>query len=426
LGQSWEGIGRMRILHINKFFSPLGGAETIMLEEAKAFEKEGHEIFFYATDKKPFFDENLPYISKFSKYTNYSSLSPVNMVKSLPKIIYDKDAAVKFENFINEIQPDIVHCHEFFYNLTPSFLDVLKRKKIPAVMTIHTPRLVCPAGTLMKKKQHLCEDIPCATGNSISCIQNACVDKNTAKSTVFAMEFAARSYHRLLETFQYFIAPSQILLELSMRSGLPKEKFTLIHNFIDDKYFDSTPNYNSGDYFLFVGRLANDKGVKYLIEAMNLLPREIPLRIVGTGPQEEEFKALAQKYELNNITFVGHKKRHELVDEYRNCIASLLPCYWFEAFGLVIVEAFTQGKPVLASKVGAIPEIIENGINGFTFEAKNVQEIASYINKLYNDRSLVQLMGRNARKKAEKMYTAKLHYNRLLDLYNNAIQQAYN
>jgi glycosyltransferase involved in cell wall biosynthesis len=263
--------------------------------------------------------------------------------------------------------------------------------------------------------------MPCVTGNSLPCIQNRCVNKNLSKSAVFALEFAFRKFHKQLENIEYFLSPSQALLNLALKSGMEKEKFVLLNNCIDENYFNNTPEYSNNNYFMFVGRLAKDKGVHYLIEAMNKLSRDIEVHIIGTGPHEELFKQMVKDYNLHNIKFLGYKAGDELEEEYKGCITTILPCYWFENFPTTIIESFTYGKPVIASYIGGIPEMVEHNQQGLTFKPASVDALAECIQKLYNSPQTVLEMGKNARQKAENLYNPEIHYKQLISIYEKVL-----
>jgi glycosyltransferase involved in cell wall biosynthesis len=207
-----------------------------------------------------------------------------------------------------------------------------------------------------------------------------------------------------------------------IEAGYNKEKITVINNFINDKYLETEPVYTNKNYFLYAGRLSKEKGVDILIKTMGLIP-EANLHIVGTGPDEEEFKKLAETLNLKNIEFSGFKKLTELQEEYNNCIATIIPSNYFETFGLTITEAFSRGKPVIGSNIGGIPELIINNETGFTFELENIEDLADKIKFMMDHSEQVIEMGKNARKKVIESFNKETHLNKLLEVYSNAINK---
>ncbi|MFH0702000.1 MAG: glycosyltransferase family 4 protein [bacterium] len=410
----------MKILHINNFFCKHGGAENSMYREAVLLRENGHEVFFFATDRQPFLEKDYKYAGYFPKSVPYYSLSKIKALKYIFKLFYNFEAEHKLDLFLKEIKPDIVHCHCIPYNLTPAILRACYKNNIPVVMALRSARIMCPSGTLRLKDEYYCKNELCVSGNPLHCLFNKCESKSLARSIIVTTEYLFRKIHKLYDKVSYFVCISEAILELAYRSGIKREKLVLIKNCIDDSYFKIQPEYANKGYFLFVGRLTRDKGVNYLLEAMKKLP-DIELHIAGIGDEEKNLKKQAEKLNLSNVKFLGFKLGKELEQEYRNCIATILPCNWFEAFGLTIIESFAYGKPVIASDVGGIPEIIENGKNGITFEIGNIDKLANAIKKLYLNNDLAVEMGKNGNAKAKTMYNVQDHYNKLIEVYNSLV-----
>lgn len=172
---------------------------------------------------------------------------------------------------------------------------------------------------------------------------------------------------------------------------------------------------------MYVGRLAKEKGVHYILEAFKYLPSDIKLHIVGSGPEEENLKIFAKENNLNNVEFVGRKSGSELNEEYKNCIANILPSNCFETFGLSSVEAFAHGKPVIGSNIGGIPEIVEHNKVGLIFEPGDVKTLTEHIKTLYQDVDLRTKLAKAARGKAEARYTQEVYYNNLTKVYESVL-----
>ena len=407
----------MKILLINNFFGNYGGAEIMMHETASILKSKGHEVFFFATKSKN--TQDYEYSKYFPDYIHYSSLPKIDFLFHIWKSFYNPDAEKKLDLFIKKIKPDVAHCNNITYDLTPSVLNACYRNNIPVVMTLHDATLMCPSMTMRIKSGDYCKNELCVKGNPIHCLINKCFFGNFMKSAAASAEFLFRKIHRLYDKIQLFICPSQAILSLAARSGINRGKLVHLNNFVDDSYLKKQPVYSNKGYFLYVGRLAEEKGLNYLLEAMSKLPRHIGLHIVGTGPDEANLKDYAVGLELSNVVFTGFKTGKELEDEYKGCIATILPCNWFEIFGLTILESFAFGKPVIASHIGGIPEIVENEWDGITFEPKNVDALAEAIEKLYCNNDLAVEMGKNGRTKAEIVYNSEIYYAKLIRIYES-------
>ena len=196
----------------------------------------------------------------------------------------------------------------------------------------------------------------------------------------------------------------------------------MMNEFHEDE-FNIIPNYSNKGYFLYSGRIIQEKGIHYLLQAIKDLPHNIEIHIVGTGNEENQLKHYVKNNKLDNVKFLGFKTREELKEEYQNCIALIVPSNWFEAFGMVNIEAFINGKPVIASNIGGIPEIVENNINGLLFEPGNVEQLKECILKYWNNPELVVEHGENAYQKAINKYSENTYYQNLIKLYEEVLNE---
>lgn len=410
----------MRILLVNNFWGNFGGAEKSTYKTGNILKNKGHEIFFFATNKQPLFEENYKYAKYFPRFMDYNSLTKIEALKYITKPFYNFDAEQRLIRYIKEVKPNIVHCNCIIYYLTSAVLNACYKENIPVVMTLRDPFLSCPNVALMLGAKEYCRSELCVSGNPIHCLVHKCVDISLINSSISVAEFLFRKIHKLYDKVSAFICTSNATLELTSRSGIDRNKLVCINNFLEDSLLNIAPEYSNKGYFLYAGRLAREKGVNYLLHTMSRLP-EVKLHIVGTGPEENELKELANKLSLKNVEFLGFKSGEELELEYRNCIASILPSNYFETFGLSIVESFAYGKPVIGSNIGGIPEVIDNGVNGIIFEPANVDELTDAIRKLYKNQELAQEMGKKGKIKAKTQYNSDVYYSKLIDVYESVI-----
>lgn len=400
----------MKIIFINNFFTNYGGAEKSYFKISKILEKQNFEIYYFATDKKPYFIENYKYSHFFPKFKNKRNLFLGN-IKNIIYSFYNFKAKRKLEKYLKEIKPDFIMIHNFLFYLSPSIFDACKKYNIPVLMYIHDPRLFCPGGMLAYNDKY-CHDEPCLKGNPISCIKNKCKHSKLSSSVISSLNFLFNRNQNIYDKCKSIICISEALKDLAVKSGVPAEKIKVINHFIDDKEFKIIPNYTNENYFLYVGRLDKEKGVHFLIDAMKNVSSEVKLHIVGDGYEKDNLIRQAEKLNLNNVLFKGHLNGDELENEYKNCIATILPCNWFEAFGLTNIESFVYGKPVIASNIAAISEIIDDEINGILVPPANPKALTEAINKLYYNPELVVKMGQNGRSKAEEKYTQEVYWSK--------------
>ena len=219
-----------------------------------------------------------------------------------------------------------------------------------------------------------------------------------------------------------FVTPSDALKELVSQGDIIAEKITVIPPNLTEEYMNTIPKYSNNNYFVFVGALYSYKGVPTLLKAMKRVPKDIELHIVGDGNEATIYKDYVSKNNLN-VKFLGTLYNAEKQNEYSNSIAVIVPSNYFEAFGIVNIEAMACGKPVIASNTGGIPEIIDHGKTGFLFKQGDDKELAYYIEKLWNNQDLVINLGKEARKKAEMFYSSENYYNKLLSVYDSVLKR---
>ena len=397
----------MKILHINNFFTKYGGAENSVWKISNLFKNKGNKIYYFTTDKQPYFIADYEYSKYFPQYKDKRKSG----IKDIINIFYNFEAKNNLENYLKEIQPDLIITHNILFHLTPAVFDACKKFNIPIIMYIQDPRLFCPGGLLAFSDKY-CYEEPCIKGNPIFCIKNKCKLSSLKASIVASLNFIFVRNQNLFNKCDAIICLSGVLKNLAVRAGVPSEKIKVINHFIEEEKLLIKPVYNNKNYFLYAGRLDREKGVHFLIEAMKNVSSDIQLHIAGDGDEKENLVRQKECLNLNNIKFLGYLNRQALEEEYKNCIATVLPCNWFEAFGLTNIESFLYGKPVIASNIAAIPEIVDDGINGILVPPANINALSAAIEKLYYNSDLVIKMGRNGRNKVENLYTANVYWDK--------------
>ena len=406
----------MKILLVNHFFSPVGGAEVIFYNTYKLLKENNHDVYIWATDYKPYIETDYKYEQYFTKYNGENK----NFIKNYLSYFYNYQAKNDLEKIIEEIKPDIIHIHSFDI-LTTSILESCK--EIPIVYTVHGANLFCPAGTLMLKNNKICKKQLCKNNNYFPCVLNKCAQNKLGISVRRSLLYLINNKN--LKKVDKYICPSKILKSALIKAevGVDKNNIYVVNNFLRKEEFDIPPIYSKGKYFLYVGRLSKEKNIILLLNAFKNLPREIQLRIVGTGKEEEVLKKFAKDNNLSNVKFLGQMKHEEVKVEYQSSISTILPCNWFEIFGMTNIESFINGKPVIASNIGGIPEIVEDNINGLLFEPANVEQLKECILKYWNNPELAIEHGKNGYQKAITQYTEDRYYNELIKIYEEVLDE---
>ena len=404
----------MKILIIHPFFSLNGarGSEFISLGTYNILKNNGHKVFYFALNKKPYL-ENTEYTKYFPKF--YNGFNPL-------KDYWNYEAQQKIEVMLNDIKPDIVHIHGTI-KLTYSILKPIFEKEIPVIMTIHDTGILCPVRIGWdNKKKMICQK--CYTINTLPCIINNCIQtkKRISSFNLAFVNFLEKisGYNKKINKF---ITPSLTLLNYITNKEIPSNKIIVIPNFLNNKFLNNINNNNNRNYFLYVGTLADYKGVNILLDAIKDLPRDIPFKIIGSGFQEKKYKIFAKEQDLYNIEFLGNLPREEIIKYYEKSISIIVPSNYFEIFGMINIEAFACGKPVIASNIGGIPEIVEDNINGLLFEPGNVEQLKKCILKYWNNQELAVEHGKNGYQKAITQYTEDKYYDKLIKVYEEVLNE---
>jgi glycosyltransferase involved in cell wall biosynthesis len=402
----------MKLIFANNYYYIRGGAERVFFDEMEILKSHNHEAIPFSRH----YEKNL--LSNYSKYFpssfKYENVGFLEKISATFKLIYSIEAKQNFSGLLTCFKPDLIHAHNIYGRLTSSIVDSAKIKGIPVVMTLHDYKLICPS-YLMLFNRKVCER--CKGRKFYNCILTKCHKDSLAASLVYTIETYFNYYFKKYEWIKYFICPSKFSFKKHLEAGISEKKLVHIPNFINVKNLE--PDYELGGYILFVGRLSQEKGVLTLIKAVKGL--DIELKIVGDGPIREEYENYIRNESITNVTFEGYRVGEKLKNLYKNAAFVVFPSECYEVFGLIAVEAFAHGKPVIGSNIGAIPEIIINEKTGLLFEPGNYNELREKIKSLLTNTALITQMSKDARKMVEKEYNTELHYKRLMEVYGKAI-----
>ena len=409
----------MRILFANNFFGPFGGAENVMWDEARLLQQAGHEVHFFATRRQPYFIPDYENARFFPDYQDFRAVSRWMRLIRIPRLFYNRQAETRFNAYLRHWKPDLVHIHNLHYHLTPSILSACARQAIPAVMTLHDIRMICPSALLTENPafRGLCN-----TGDPLICLRKKCKNGALSETLVSIAEYYVNRRHPLYRSVQAFITPSAALMSLIRQFGFSRPVH--IDNFVDPQLLQEQRSFRDNDqddgYFLYIGRLSPEKGLQYLLAAMAQLP-EIPLKIAGTGPYESTLKQLAKEYRLTRVEFLGFQPKSAVSDLLRGCRATVLPCNWFENLPLSVIESLAFGKPVIASRVGGLPEILDHGRCGMLVSPGDTRELADALRTLFENPDIARQLGATGYERAASVYSAKRHLEQLQSLYRTVI-----
>ncbi|MDL1959214.1 MAG: glycosyltransferase family 4 protein [Deltaproteobacteria bacterium] len=406
----------MKILLINKFLYPKGGAEVSTLNTEKLLTAKRHKVIFWGMDHPE--NPDYPYMELFVSFVDYNRRNGIfKSFKAAVNLLYSFEAKNRIEKLLDIEKPDIVHLNNFAHQISPSILDVFAKCNIPTVMTMRDCKLVCPT-YLMLLDGEPCER--CKDGKYYWCFLKNCTKSSYSKSLLNAMEMYL--HHKILHIYDkidLFISPSMFLKEKIEEMGF-KGKIFHLPNFLElDDFF---PCYEAKENsIVYVGRLSQEKGLATMLEAVKGLA--VKLKIIGDGPLKASLKFKVKSEKLDNVELLGYKSGDDLKNEVRNSIALIIPSECYENNPRVVLEAFALGKPVIGSRIGGIPELVKDSETGYTFTPGNALNLRYKIEYLLKNPDSAVEMGKNGRRFVEKELNTEEHYRKLMEIYQMALER---
>jgi glycosyltransferase involved in cell wall biosynthesis len=182
---------------------------------------------------------------------------------------------------------------------------------------------------------------------------------------------------------------------------------------------DYIPRAESGRYYVYSGRLSREKGLRTLLKAASRVP-DIRLVLLGEGPLESELKSCYGGEPW--VEFRGHLPWEQLKETLSGAAFSVVPSEWYENLPLTVMESFALGVPVIASRIGGLPEMVTPGETGLLVEPGDPEDLASAIKWLSGNDDVRGTMRISARRFAEREYSPEAHYERLMNLYKRVLQ----
>ena len=401
----------MKVLLVNKFHYRKGGSETYYFTLAEALKARGHEVIFFAMQD----EKNLPceqeeyFVSNAS--VNGGIKSKLNM---LLHMTYSKEAYAKMKKLLQAEQPDLVILNLVHKQITLSIIDAIKEHdpKLPIFWTMHDLIAVCPSYLMRDGSGNVCEK--CLGGDYSHCVKNKCIKGSTLMSILSKHEAEYIRKRKWYDKVDLFISPSDFHRKKMLKGKCTTSPIVTLRNPLSvDTVFELNDE-NEG-YVLYLGRLSSEKGVKTLIEAAKLCGCH--LVILGTGPQEEELKDLAEG--CSNIEFKGFRTGEALRAFVKNSKCVVMPSACYENGPYSAMEAMALGKPLIVSNMGGLPELVEDGVNGFIYE-KTAEALAESIRKLQDlPEEVYRKMAQYSLEKAKSMFCAENYVKMIEAHYSN-------
>jgi glycosyltransferase involved in cell wall biosynthesis len=386
------------VMLVHNFYQQRGGEDSVVEAELRLLNKAGHRT---AT----FFRHN----QEIGDYSWWAK----GMLGV--RAVWSQDSAREMRSALQREKPDLVHFHNFLPLLSPALYYVCKDVGIPVIQTLHNYRLLCPSATLYRDGK-VCED---CLGKLVPWpgIVHKCYRQDRLASAAVG---AMITTHELIGTWKGVVDRYIALTEFARRklseNGIPGHKIVVKPNFLDP---DPGAKKGHGEYALFIGRLSPEKGVRTLFDGWRRLKTPVPLVIVGEGPCEPDVIAACR--ELPSIQWSGHMAKDKVIEAMKRARFLVLPSECYESFPLALVEAFGCALPLVASDLGAMSELVDDGRTGLTFRASDPGDFAAKVDWAWSHPWELEQMGREARGEFEAKYTASANHETLLAIYNQVL-----
>ncbi|KAA5603671.1 glycosyltransferase [Blastochloris sulfoviridis] len=327
---------------------------------------------------------------------------------------YSRRARAAFAAQLRRDRPDVVHVHNLFPLLTPSILDACRDEGVPVVATLHNYRTLCASGLRVRN------GVPCSLcveGSPYWAVVHRCY-RNSLPGSLAAANTVM--LHRALRTWprkvRLFITMSDFARAEFIAAGFPAEQLVVKPNFVPDPGPAAGDGAKAG--VLYVGRLSFEKGIFVLLEAWKTA--KTPLTIIGDGPEIEAVRAAQSP----TVTFLGPKNAAEVLAAMRRHRFLVVPSIVFEGCPRVVAEAFGTGLPIIASRIGSLQELIQDGVNGLHAIAGDPASLAAVVDAAAADPARAAVLGRNARASYEQAFTPEQSLRALLAVYEAAVGPA--
>ena len=405
----------MKILMVHKFYYVEGGAERYVFNVTDLLKEKGHTVIPFAMQDDRNFDSEYSqyFVSRFGPDQLFQARGLGERLKIAGRIIFNREAQDKLSRLIEETRPDIAHVHSIYHHLSPSVLHTLKKYNLPVMLTLHDYKIVCPNYIFLDGKRNVCE--ACKGRHFWKATAKKCFRNSFAASALVSAEAYVNYWKKsYLSNVDVFVSPSKFLGDKISQYGY-RQKPVLVQPYtLDLNAYE--PCYDPSDYFVFMGRLTHEKGVHFLLDAAKQI-HGADLYVLGTGPLEEEMRRRVVDENLTHVKMLGYRSGRELRDIVRRAKFTVITSEWHDNSPLVIYESLSLGNPIVGARMGGIPELIEEGVDGFVYDRGDLDAFVRHVNYLIANPEKSVEMGKNARKKAEALYGFDEHYEKLIKLY---------
>jgi len=400
----------MKVILANKFFFLNGGSETVFFQERAFLLATGVGVVDFSMQDERNFPS--PYTDAFVGPRSYrqGAGGAWSKIASAWSLIHSSEAVKRIAALIERANPDILHCHNVYHQLTPSIMRTAKRMGVKVVLTLHDYKVICPTYTRLRNGE-VCD--ACQNGDFFNVVRYRCADGSLGKSGLLYAEALTQRAMGSYECVDRVITVCRFMLDAVTRWRFPKERVSLLYNGVDLARFPSAAA-AEGNYILFIGRLSREKGLLTLGKAQ--VGTAIRVIVAGTGPLEPVLRR-----DYPGLELVGHQSGEALKSLISGAAAVVLPSECYENCPMALLEAMAAGRPTIGTRMGGIPELIADQETGVLFPAGDHRALRRCMQDLMSDAERQQKMGQLGRSRVEKCFSLTAHNDELLKIYESVL-----
>jgi glycosyltransferase involved in cell wall biosynthesis len=414
----------MKIVQINRHHYIKGGAERYYFDITNLLKSKGHQVAYFSQDyilnEKTYWRKY--FINNISFRNDEKSI--VNLLHSFFRSLYSIEAKRNINKLLDEFKPDIIHLHGIHHHISPSILPEIRKRKIPVVMTVHDYSLLTP-NTNFFHDNSICEITK--VNKYYKAFFHRCVKDSYLASLATAIIYHTQDITKVFKkNIDIILTPSDFMKNKLVEYGFDGGKIIHLPNFVDiqevdrDRHVYRKSDVLSNSYVLYFGRLEDYKGVDLVLSLAKVLSK-IKFVIAGDGKQKSNLSDLKKQNNLNNVDFLGFVNSRQLYEVIFRSKFVLVPSRWYENQPYSVMESFALGRTVIATRIGGIPEIVKNNVNGLLFEVDDIKNLTEKISRLYYSPKLLLKLSDNAKRLAKEQYNSEKHYKKLVSVYTNLI-----
>jgi glycosyltransferase involved in cell wall biosynthesis len=383
----------MKVLLCHNFYQQFGGEDQSFFDDVALLRSHGHDVVEFTRH-----NDDIEQMSRFRVAAN---------------TVWNADVYRELRSLIRRERPDIVHCTNIFPIISPAAYQAAHDEDVPVVQALGNYRLLCPGATLLRDGA-VCES--CLDKKfAWPAIVHGCYRQSRLLSAVVAGMLTTHRAKGTWRRVDRYYAPTRMARDVFIRSGMPPDR-------IDVRPYIVNPDLGSGrgegGYVLYVGRLSPEKGITTLLSAWAELHENIPLRVIGDGPCREMVEQAAAID--SRITTFGYLPLEQVYEQLRGAMCLVMPSIWYETFGRTIIEAYAAGTPVIASRMGAMQELVIHRETGLLFEPGSPTALARAISDLFRRIDMAAMRAR-ARREFDEKFTAEQNYRQLMGIFERTL-----